>query len=219
MAKKNNQNLPTAYFTQKNRDKLEGILFACGVVGMVVFIVGWLTYYWYYSMIGCYVGGSCIIAYIIVTAKKVKDDGYDTHVREFIAKNSLEPKSKYRLKLFDAGRGYVKIGKDRKIRSSFYCISEFEFIRDSFTLALTEIDFCATPDGAPEVKQRKYALPLGTEFKIEETEVEAPEGKRNIQYLVLLPEDSSPIKIPSDPSSCDTDEIIGMIKRRNRVGS
>ena len=211
---KNNQKIPTRYFTQKNRDKLEGILFAGGVVGMIVFFVGWLTYYWYYSMIGCYVGGSCIIAYIAITAKKVKDDGYDSHIKEFLSKNSLEPKSRYKLKLFDAGRGYVKIGKDRKIRSSFYCISEFEFIRDSFDLTLTEIDFCATPDGAPEVKQRKITLPVGTPCKLEEETVETPEGKRHIQYLILLPEDSSPIKFPADSTSCDTDEIIEKIKRR-----
>lgn len=211
---RNNQNLPTRYFTQKNRDKLEGVLFAGGVVGMIVFIIGWLTYYWYYSMIGCYVGGSCIIAYIAITAKKIKDDGYDTHIKEFIEKNSLEPKSNYKLKLFDAGRGYVKIGKDRKIRSSFYCISEFEFVRDQFNLTLTEIDFCITADGAPEVKQRKYTLPVGTPYKIEETTVEAPEGKRNIQYLILMPEDASPIKLPADTTSCDTDEIVEKIKRR-----
>ncbi len=211
---KNNQNLPTRYFTQKNRDKLESVLFAGGVVGMAAFIIFYLMIYWYYSMIGLYIGGSCIIAYIAITAKKVKDDGYDAHVKEFISKNSLEPRSQYKLRLYDAGRGYVKIGKDRKLRSSFYCISEFEFIRDNFDLTLTEIDFCETGDGVPKVTQRKYSLPVGTSVKLEETTVEAPEGKRNIQYLVLLPEDSAPIKLPADATSCDTDEIIEKIKRR-----
>ena len=115
---KNKQNIPTLYFTQKSRDKLEGALFAGGVIGMAAFIIFYLMLYWYYSMIGLYVGGSCIITYIIITAKKVKDDGYDAHVKEFIEKNSLEPRSQYRLKLYDAARGYVKIGKDRKLRSS-----------------------------------------------------------------------------------------------------
>ncbi len=211
---KNNQNLPTRYFTQKNRDKLEGVLFAGGVIGMVTFLIFYLTLDWYYSMIGLYLGGSCIIAYIFITAKKVRDDGYDAHVKEFIEKNSLEPKSNYRLKLYDGERGYVKIGKDRKLRSSVYCISEFVFIRDSFDLTLTEIDFCESSDGAPKVTGRKYSLPVGTPYKLEETTVETPEGKRNIQYLILLPEDSSPIKFPADSTSCDTDEIITRIKLR-----
>ena len=40
---KNNINTATRYFTQKNRDKLESVLFAGGVVGIIVCIVGWLT--------------------------------------------------------------------------------------------------------------------------------------------------------------------------------
>ncbi len=211
---KNTQNIPTRYFTQKNRDKLEGALFAGGVVGMAAFIVFYLMIYWYYSMIGLYIGGSCIIAYIIITAKKVKDDAYDTHIKEFIKKNSLEPKSQYSLKLYDGGRGYAKIGKDRKLRSSFYCISEFEFIRESFNLSLTEIDFCDSAEGEPKVTERKYTLPVGIPFSLEENTVVTAEGTKNIQYLVLSPEDGAPIRFPVDSTSCDTDEIIAKIKRR-----
>lgn len=212
--KKNHQNLPTVYFTQKNRDKLEGILFAGGIVGMIAFLICYLTYYWYYSMIGLYIGGSCIIAYIVITAQKVKDDAYDSHIKDFIEKNSIETKASHRLKLFDGERGYVKLGKDRKLRSSFYCISEFNFIRDSFELTLTEIDLCFTADGAPNVKQRKFTLPIGVPFKIEESEVETPEGKKALHHLIITPEDASPIKLPVDTTSCDTDEIIEKMKRR-----
>ncbi|MBQ4141672.1 MAG: hypothetical protein IJD70_10070 [Clostridia bacterium] len=211
---KNKQNIPTLYFTQKSRDKLEGALFAGGVIGMAAFIIFYLMLYWYYSMIGLYVGGSCIITYIIITAKKVKDDGYDAHVKEFIEKNSLEPRSQYRLKLYDAARGYVKIGKDRKLRSSFYCISEFEFIRDKFDLTLTEIDFCESGDSAPKVTQRHYSLPVGTAHTLEETIIEAPEGTRSVHHLIILPEGETPIKLPVDSNSCDTDEIIKKIKKR-----
>lgn len=211
---KNNLNTATRYFTQPNRDKLESVLFAGGIIGMIGFLVGWLTYYWWYSMIGCYIGGSCIIAYIFLTSKKVKDDGYDSHVREFIEKNSLEPKSIYKLKLFDCRRGYVKLGKDRKPRSSIYCISEFDFGRDTFTLKVKEIDFCATPEGAPQIAERNYTLPIGTKTAIEEVEIEAPEGKKKAHFLVLTPEDCAPVRIPADPNSCDTDEIIEKIKRK-----
>ena len=211
---KNSINTATRYFTQKNRDKLESVLFAGGVVGIIVCIVGWLTYYWYYSMIGLYVGGSCILTYIILTSKKVKDEGYDAHVREFIEKNSLEPKSSYKLKLFDGERGYVKLGKDRKIRSSVYCISEFDFGREEFSLKVSEIDFCASAEGAPQVKERSYTLPLGTPTSVEEVTVDAPEGKKAVQYLVISPEDGARIRIPADITSCDTDEIIEKIKRR-----
>ena len=37
---KNNQNTATRYFTQKNRDKLESVLFAGGAIGMIVCLVG-----------------------------------------------------------------------------------------------------------------------------------------------------------------------------------
>ncbi len=211
---KTNINTATRYFTQKNRDKLESVLFAGGAVGIIVCIVGWLTYYWWYAMIGLYIGGSCILAYIILTSKKVKDDGYDAHIREFIEKNSLEPKSNYKLKLFDGERGYVKLGKDRKIRSSVYCISEFDFGRESFTMKVSEIDFCATSDGAPQVKERSYTLPIGTPTSLEEVMIEAPEGKKAAHYLILTPEDGARIRIPADTTSCDTDEIIEKIKRR-----
>lgn len=211
---KHNINTATRYFTQKNRDKLESVLFAGGIVGIIVCIVGWLTYYWWYAGIGLYIGGSCILAYIILTNKKVKDDGYDAHVREFIEKNSLEPKSSYKLKLFDAERGYLKLGKDRKLRSSVYCISEFEFGRDTFTLKINEIDFCATSDSAPQVKERSYTLPIGTPTEIEEVILEAPEGKKAAHYLILIPEEGSRLRIPADTSSCDTDEIVEKIKRR-----
>jgi hypothetical protein len=165
-------------------------------------------------MIGLYVGGSCILTYIILTSKKVKDEGYDAHVREFVEKNSLEPKSNYKLKLFDGERGYVKLGKDRKIRSSVYCISEFDFGRENFTMKVREIDFCATADGAPQVKERSYTLPIGTPTSLEEVMIEAPEGKKAVHYLILAPEDSACIRIPADTTSCDTDEIIEKIKRR-----
>ena len=211
---KNNLNTATRYFTQPNREKLESVLFAGGVVGMLVFLVGWLTYYWWFSMIGCYVGGSCIITYIFLTSKKVKDDGYDAHVREFIEKNSHEPKSSYKLKLYDCRRGYVKLGKDRKLRSSIYCISEFDFGRDNFTLKVKEIDFCSTPEGAPQVIERIYTLPIGTKTTIENIEIEAPEGKKTVHILVLAPDDGVTIKIPADSNSCDTDEIVEKIKRR-----
>ena len=211
---KNNLNTATRYFTQPNREKLESVLFAGGVVGMLVFLVGWLTYYWWFSMIGCYIGGSCIIAYIFLTSKKVKDDGYDSHVREFIEKNSHEPKSACNLKLYDCRRGYVKLGKDRKLRSSIYCISEFDFGRESFTLKVKEIDFCASPEGAPQVTERSYILPIGTKTAVEDIEIEAPEGKKTVQLLVLTPDDSTSVKIPADSNSCDTDEIVEKIKRR-----
>lgn len=215
MAKtKSTQNIPTKYFTQKNRDKLEGVLFGGGVLGMAAFVIFYLLIYWYYSMIGLYLGGSCIIAYIAITAKKVKDDGYDAHVKEFIAKNSLTPKAKHSLSLYDSGRGYVKIGKDRKLRSSFYCISEFEFGREKFDLSITEIDFCESGDGAPKVTKKQYALPIGIPYTVEDFEVETAEGNKNMQYLVLTPEDSMPIKLPIDSTSCDSDEIISKIKGR-----
>lgn len=207
-------NTATRYFTQKNRDKLESVLFAGGAIGMIVCLVGWLTYYWWYAGIGLYLGGSCILAYIILTSKKVKDDAYDAHIREFIEKNALTPRSSYYLKLFDGERGYVKLGKDRKIRSSVYCISEFDFGRDSFTLKQTEIDFCATTDSAPQVKERSYSLPIGTPTSLEEVTIEAPEGQKTVQYLIISPEDGARIRIPADTTSCDTDEIIEKIKRR-----
>ncbi len=211
MAKKT-QNLPTDYFTQKNRDKLESVLFAGGVIGLVAFLICYLTFYWYYSMIGLYIGGSCIIAYIVITAKKVKDDGYDTHVNEFIEKNSLMPASKYSLRLFDGERGYVKLGRDRKLRSSVYCISEFEFTRDLIKLSLTEIDFCATADGLPGVTSRKFTLPSNISYRVEDSEITIGEIKRKIQYLILECEDDRDIKLPIDPTSIDTDEIIAKIK-------
>ncbi|MBO5700951.1 MAG: hypothetical protein J6S71_00775 [Clostridia bacterium] len=208
------QNVPTRYFTQKNRDKLEGALFGGGVLGMAAFILFYLLVYWYYSMIGLYLGGSCIIAYIAITSKKVKDDGYDAHVKEFIEKNKLAPTAKYSLSLYDAGRGYVKLCKDRKLRSSLYCISEFEFGRESFDLTLTEIDFCETGDGAPKVTKKQYSLPIGMPYTVEDFTVETAEGKKNMQYLVLAPEDGAPIKLPIDTTSCDSDEIISKIKGR-----
>ena len=211
---KNTQNIPTRYFTQKNRDKLEGILFGGGVLGMAAFVIFYLLIYWYYSMIGLYLGGSCIIAYIAITAKKIKDDGYDAHVKEFIEKNSLAPKAKYNLQLYDAGRGYAKIGKDRKLRSSFYCISEFDFERETFDLTLTEIDFCETGDSTPKVTKKQYSLPIGIPHAIENFTVETAEGQKNMQYLVLAPEDSMPIKLPIDSTSCDSDEIVSKIKGR-----
>lgn len=209
-----NQNTATRYFTQKNRDKLESVLFAGGAVGIIVCIVGWLTYYWWYAMIGLYIGGSCILAYIILTSKKVKDDTYDAHIRDFIEKNALTPKSSHHLKLFDWERGYVKLGKDRKLRSSVYCISEFDFGRENFSLKVTEIDLCATSDGAPQVKEKIYSLPIGTPVSLEEVTVEAPEGNKAVQYLLIKPEDETRIRIPADTASCDTDEIIEKIKRR-----
>ncbi len=211
---KTNINPATRYFTQKNRDKLESVLFAGGVVGIIVCVVGWLTYYWWYAGIGLYIGGSSILAYIILTNKKVKDDGYDAHVREFIEKNALEPKSNYKLKIFDAERGYVKLGKDRKLRSSVYCISEFDFGRENFTLKVTELDFCANSEGAPQIKEKSYTLPLGTPTAIEEVMIEAPEGKKAAHYLIITPEDGARIRIPADTTSCDTDEIIEKIKRK-----
>lgn len=211
---KTKQNVPTRYFTQKNRDKLEGILFGGGILGMAAFIIFYLLIFWYYSMIGLYVGGSCIIAYIAITSKKVKDDGYDSHVKEYIAKNSLAPKAAHSIMLYDAGRGYAKLGKDRKLRSSFYTIAEFEFGRESFSLSLTEIDFCDSGDGAPKVTKKNYSLPVGTPYAIEDFIVETAEGTKTMQYLVLSPEDSAPIKLPIDSHSCDSDEIVSKIKER-----
>jgi len=211
---KNNQNIPTRYFTQKNRDKLEGTLFGFGVLGMAAFVIFYLMIYWYYSMIGLYIGASCIIAYIVITSKKVKDDGYDAHIKEYIEKNKLTPKSKYSIMIYDADRGYVKIGKDRKLRSSFYCIAEFEFLKDNFELKLTEIDFCESGDGAPKVVTKNYSLPIGIPYSLEEQTVETPQGNKNTHFLLMHPDENTRIKLPVDMSSCDADEIISKIKGR-----
>ncbi len=210
---KNTQNLPTTYFTQKNRDKLEGRLFAGGAVGLIAFLVCYLTFYWYYSMIGLYIGGSCIIAYIVITAKKVKDGDFDANLEDFIEKNKLAPTAKYSLRLYDGDRGYAKIGKDRKLRSSIYCISEFDFTRELYKLSLTEIDLCATPDGMPSVINKRYSLPAGTPFRVEEREVKIDESPKKLSYLVLSPEDAPEIRIPIDQTSCDSDEIIAKMKK------
>ncbi len=205
------QNTATAYFTQKERPKLEGTLFTLGVIGMIVCFIGYFTYYWWYGSIGLNIGGSCIIAYIIITAKKVKDDTYDAHVNEFIEKNSLLPAVKCYERLYDCERGHVKLGRDRKLRSSICCISEFEFKRETCDLTLTEIDFCASEEGAPIFTQKKYSFPVGTEFSIVESEITVSETKRKLTHLKLNTEHES-IKLPIDPNSCDTDEIIAKIR-------
>ena len=207
-------NIPTRYFTQKNRDKLEAILFGGGVVGMAAFILFYFLLFWYYSMIGLYLGGSCIIAYIALTSKKIKDDAYESHVKEFIEKSKLAPKAKHSLSLYDAGRGYFKLGRDRKLRSSIYCISEFVFGREKFELTLTEIDFCDTSDGKPSVAKKQYSLPIGVAYSVEELTVTTTEGSKNMQYLVLSPEDGAAVRLPIDTSSCDSDEIVSKIKGR-----
>lgn len=208
-------NIPTRYFTQKNRDKLEAILFGGGVVGMAAFILFYLLLFWYYSMIGLYLGGSCIIAYIALTSKKIKDDAYESHVKEFIEKSKLAPTARHSLCLYDAGGGYAKLGRDRKLRSSIYCISEFAFGREKFELTLTEIDFCSTPDGEPSVTKNNYSLPIGVAHSVEDLTVTTAEGSKNMQYLVLSPEDGAAIRLPIDSTSCDSDEIVSKIKGRN----
>ncbi len=205
------QNIATTYFTQKERPKLEGTLFALGVIGMIVCFIGYFTYYWWYGSIGLYIGGTCIIAYIIITAKKVKDDTYDAHVNEFIEKNSLLPEAKYYERLYDCSRGHIKLGRDRKLRSSICCISEFDFKRDTYDLTLTEIDFCASEEGAPIFTQKKYTFPVGKEFSIVESEIDISETKKSFTHLVIGESEES-MKLPIDPNSCDTDEIIAKIK-------
>ncbi len=210
MAKKN-QNTATTYFTQKERPKLEGTLLALGVIGMAECFICYLIDYWWYGAIGLYIGGSAIIAYIILTAKKVTDDTYDAHVNEFIEKNLLLPTAKHYERLYDCERGHIKLGRDRKLRSSVYCISEFEFKRETCDLTLTEIDFCASEEGAPIFTQKKHSFPVGTEFSIVESEITVSETKRKLTHLKLNTEHES-IKLPIDPNSCDTDEIIAKIR-------
>ena len=206
--------LPARYFTARKHERLEASLFAGGAVGMVAFIICYLTYYWYFSMIGLYIGASCIIAYIIITANKIKDDAYDTHVAEFVDKTSLAPKAKYSISIFDFGRGYAKIGKDKKARSSIYVIEEFETVRNTMQISLTEIDFAPTLDGAPKVTKSLHTFPRGAKFDVEDQTVITETGSRNIRYIILTSEGGEVLRIPTDPSSCDSDEIIELFKGR-----
>ena len=191
MSKK--QNTAQKYLTAKNSFLLDAVFGILLGGGTLLFILGWL----YYGIIGITVG---TVGLVCTKATRIKDEEYEEALSIIIQNNSIEPEGDTVISLYDLGRGTVVFAKDKKPKSGFWVISAFRFHEDSCEVTKYDIDVV---QARVETEKKSFALPCTC--VLEESEISTPTGKKKIAYLYLGNKD---IKLPVDPSSVDTDELI-----------
>ncbi len=79
---------------------------------------------------------------------------------------------------------------------------------------MTLIDFAPAPDAQPAVTKKHFSVVLGTKTDIEDLTVLCETGSKNIRYILLNISENEYLRIPSDPSSCDSDEVIRLFEAK-----
>ena len=195
-----------AYLTQKERPLLDAIFIGMTAVG-VVLIALWTFFYVGIGFFGLplsIIGGA---ATIILRSSRVTDEDFDGEVKRILTVKGIEENDST-LKEYIVGKNeYVKRGNDKKIRTAFYCVTVFDFKRDSCCVKKHVIDLL---DETVSVSQT--TVPLGCGHMITEKTCRTAIGDVNVYYLSL--NDQPEIAIPVNMNVYDTEAVINRVTHK-----
>lgn len=214
MAKNNEStSIPVNYFNKQRHPKLEltfMILIGIGVAGFAIFYV---MFFWLFAYICVGIAAVGITGYFILNAHISKDADYDDYLKRLLDIKNIHKDGEV-IESYDLTAEHVKVGRDKKARSSAYSIAVFNFKKDTFTLDWTLIDIMESNVYEVAATEKHLTLPRGT--KCEVMEVEIPAQPRPIKgaYIVFSDENGEELRIPATAFSCDTDEIAKRISEK-----
>lgn len=203
---KNKKTTTEAYLTQKETPILDAVFVILTAVG-VVLTASWLFLYIGIGFLGLpilIVGG---LGLVILRTSKTTDEDFDAEVKRVLKINGVEENDST-LKEFIVGKSdHIKRGKDKKIRTAYYCVTVFEFKKESCKVKKHVVDLFAE-----SVSCFEYLISLGKSCKINEREYTTAIGTVSRSFLEV--EGESELVIPVNVNVYDTEAVVNRLKHK-----
>ncbi len=188
---KNQKSRLERYFKQKSvpiRDIVLGIILAGGL------IVWW--YFFYPAIYVAILGG---IGLIISRSLRIKDDEVDSLITKLEKDNAISVDEDKCSRVFDLRILPIAKGKDGKLRTSRYCLCEFDICGEQVKISVAFFDLLTQ-----EVTKREYLL-TNTQAELCTEEIMTPVGRKKISCITynLFSED-----IPIDLNNINVSNLV-----------
>ena len=195
-----NKKTTEAYLTQKENPILDAVFMGMVVVG-VILISLWTFFYIGIGFLGLpmlIIGGAGVI---LLRSSKITDEDFDAEVKKILLVNNVE-ENDLTLKEYIVGRSeHIRQGKDKKIRTAYYCVTVFSFKNEVCSVKKYVVDIFAG-----SVSQYDYSLAVGCECNITEKVYQTGIGEVSRSFLEVVGEPE--INIPVNTKVYDTEAVI-----------
>ncbi|MBE6718518.1 MAG: hypothetical protein E7574_04620 [Ruminococcaceae bacterium] len=195
-----------AYFEQKDTKGIETVFMVMTGVGAVL-VALWIFLYLGVGFFGFpfLIIGGC--GWVFTHSSRVTEDDFDSEVKRIMLINNIE-ETEHTLKEYIIGKsGHIKKGKDKKVRTAFYCVTAFVFKKETFSIKKYTIDLFEESFTVSE-----YKLNVGCEHKILEKTYTTAIGEVKRNYLSITGEEE--IIIPVNINVYDTDAVMKKISSK-----
>ena len=191
------------YLNKKENYNLDGIFIGMVIAGAVLLLL-FAAFYVRIGFLGfpfALIGG---IGIMFIRSARITDENYEDEVKRLMAINKIE-ETDYTLKEYIVGKSdLIKIGKDKRVRTAFYSVVNFEFKNDICTVTRHELDLVAE-----KAVTETYKLPVGVDHKLIEKSFDTKLGEIKSTYLSFDGDESR--AFPVNMSVYDTDAVIKMV--------
>ena len=215
---KKTTSLAQIYLHQSSFSTTDLLAVAATVISAVVFFINpWFCIPLLASVIGFLLSRSAhisdreyekLLSHVMAfnTVREERQEGFET-LYKFYEQGYLEKTTftDFYLQGYDLGKGKVRCGDDKDLRSGFYRLSHLHFTDTHCMLYTCEADVVAG-----KVVSDRRIVALDDEVTITEQEITCAGGKKKIFYLVFpyCP------PIPIHPDNAETDEILSFFKKQ-----
>ena len=195
-----NKKTTEAYLTQKENPILDAVFMGMVVVG-VILIALWTFFYIGIGFLGLpmlLVGGAGVL---LLRSSKITDEDFDAEVKKILLENNVEENDST-LKEYIVGKSeHIKLGKDKKIRTAYYCVTVFSFKNE-----VCSVKKCVVDIFAGSVSQYDYSLNVGCKCNVTEKTYQTGIGEVSRSFLEVVGEPE--INIPVNTKVYDTEAVI-----------
>lgn len=194
------------YLTKKENKVAWAVFMGMTVVGAILLLL-WVVLFVGIGILGfplLFLGAGGLM---FVHSSNVTDEDYDKQIERIKKNNGIE-ENDTTLKEYIIGKSeHIKRGKDKKIRTAFYCISVFTFKKEECQLKKYVIDLLNE-----NVTSSECIIPIGSSYELSEKEYSTNIGDVKRHFLTFndLPETTIPVNV----KVYDTDSIIKRITRK-----
>ena len=203
---KNKKTTTEAYLTQKETPVLDALFLGLTAVGAIM-IALWIFLYIGIGFLGfpiVIVGG---LGLLILRSSKISDEDFDSEVKRVLKVNGIEENDST-LKEYVVGKSdHIKRGKDKKIRTAYYCVTVFEFKKENCKIKKHVVDLFDE-----SVSGFEYLISLGKSCKITEKEYSTAIGAVSRSFLEVDGEND--IVIPVNVNVYDTEAVVNRLKHK-----
>lgn len=191
------QNVGEKYLTQKKITPLEIVFIALAAIGAILYVARWI----YYGVIALAIG---IPGLIFTLSVKIKDAEFDALKDRILINKKIELPKENLICGYELESDVIVVGKDKKIRSRYYCISEINYGNSECNVTVHTLDMCEM-----SAVTNKFSLSYACKAQLEEKDVMTDVGRKKTYHL-SVPE--CDFRIPVSAISIDTDNFIAHFK-------